>query len=210
MIDKITVNCQSSIKIESDKIIYFDPYKIENIKKDADLIFITHEHYDHYDINSIRNIMKPSTKIIIPDSMASLVLSTFSPDKVIGVKPNEDYNIEDILFTTIPSYNLNKQYHPKENNWVGYILNIDGELIYVAGDTDVTSLNRQVICDIALVPIGGTYTMNIEEAASLINEIKPEAVIPTHYGCIVGKMEDGEEFKKLIDKGIKVYLKIGR
>ena len=126
MIDKITVNCQSSIKIESDKIIYFDPYKIENIKKDADLIFITHEHYDHYDINSIRNIMKPSTKIIIPDSMASLVLSTFSPDKVIGVKPNEDYNIEDILFTTIPSYNLNKQYHPKENNWVGYILNIDG------------------------------------------------------------------------------------
>ena len=210
MIDKITVNCQSSIKIESDKIIYFDPYKIENIKKDADLIFITHEHYDHYDINSIRNIMKPSTKIIIPDSMASLVLSTFSPDKVIGVKPNEDYNIEDILFTTIPSYNLNKQYHPKENNWVGYILNIDGELIYVAGDTDVTSLNRQVICDIALVPIGGTYTMNIEEAALLINEIRPKAVIPTHYGCIVGKVEDGEEFKKLIDKGIRVYLKIGR
>lgn len=204
MKNNISLNCQSSIKITSDKIIYFDPYKIEEEVHDADLIFITHDHYDHYDVESIKNIMKDTTKIIIPDKMAPTVLMTFNSKNVIGVLPNNNYELEGIPVETIPSYNTNKEYHPKNNNWVGYILTLNNETIYVAGDTDITDENKQVKCDIALIPIGGTYTMTAKEAAELVNIIKPKTVIPTHYITIVGSKKDEEEFISLIDKNIEI------
>lgn len=204
MKNNISLNCQSSIKITSDKIIYFDPYKIEEEVHDADLIFITHDHYDHYDVESIKNIMKDTTKIIIPDKMAPTVLMTFNSKNVIGVLPNNNYELEGIPVETIPSYNTNKEYHPKNNNWVGYILTLNDETIYVAGDTDITDENKQVKCDIALIPIGGTYTMTAKEAAELVNIIKPKTVIPTHYITIVGSKKDEEEFISLIDKNIEI------
>lgn len=203
MKNKITINCQSSIKITDDKIIYFDPYKINNEYHDADLIFITHDHYDHYDIESIKNIMKDTTKLIIPDKMAPTVLMTFKSENVIGVLPNETYELEGIPVETIPSYNINKQYHPKTNNWVGYIITLNDERIYVSGDTDITEENMQVKCDIALIPIGGTYTMDAKEAAILINKIKPKTVIPTHYITIVGTKKDEETFISSLDKNIE-------
>lgn len=204
MKNNISLNCQSSIKITSDKIIYFDPYKIEEEVHDADLIFITHDHYDHYDVESIKNIMKDTTKIIIPDKMAPTVLMTFNSKNVIGVLPNNNYELEGIPVETIPSYNTNKEYHPKNNNWVGYILTLNDETIYVAGDTDITDENKQVKCDIALIPIGGTYTMTAKEAAELVNIIKPKTVIPTHYITIVGSKKDEEKFISLIDKNIEI------
>lgn len=204
MKNNISLNCQSSIKIESEKTIYFDPYKIQEEFHDADLIFITHDHYDHYDVESIKNIMKDTTKIIIPDKMAPIVLMTFNSKNVIGVLPNNNYELEGIPVETIPSYNTNKEYHPKNNNWVGYILTLNDETIYVAGDTDITDENKQVKCDIALIPIGGTYTMTAKEAAELVNIIKPKTVIPTHYITIVGSKKDEEEFISLIDKNIEI------
>lgn len=203
MKDKISINCQSSIKITDDKIIYFDPYKITNEYHDADLIFITHDHYDHYDIESIKNIMKDTTKLIIPDKMAPTVLMTFKSENVIGVLPNENYELEGIPVETIPSYNTNKQFHPKTNNWVGYIITLNDERIYVSGDTDITEENMKVRCDIALIPIGGTYTMDAKEAAILINTIKPKIVIPTHYITIVGTKKDEETFISSLDKNIE-------
>lgn len=204
MKNNISLNCQSSIKIESEKTIYFDPYKIQEEFHDADLIFITHDHYDHYDVESIKNIMKDTTKIIIPDKLAPIVLMTFNSKNVIGVLPNNNYELEGIPVETIPSYNTNKEYHPKNNNWVGYILTLNDETIYVAGDTDITDENKQVKCDIALIPIGGTYTMTAKEAAELVNIIKPKTVIPTHYITIVGSKKDEEEFISLIDKNIEI------
>lgn len=203
MKNKITINCQSSIKITDDKIIYFDPYKITENNHDADLIFITHDHYDHYDIESIRNIMKETTKIIIPDKMAPIVLKDFKNDNVIGVLPDNIYELEGIPVETIKSYNTNKNFHPETNNWVGYILTLHNERIYVAGDTDITEENKKVKCDIALIPIGGTYTMDAKEAAELANIIKPKTVIPTHYITIVGTKKDEEMFKSLLDKSIE-------
>lgn len=203
MKNKITINCQSSIKISDDKIIYFDPYKITEDNHDADLIFITHDHYDHYDPESIRNIMKETTKIIIPDKMAPIVLKDFKRENIIGVLPDNAYELEDIQVETIKSYNINKQFHPVSNNWVGYILTIHNERIYIAGDTDITEENKKVKCDIALIPIGGTYTMDAKEAAELINIIKPKTVIPTHYITVVGTKQDEETFKSLLDKSIE-------
>lgn len=203
MKDKITINTQSSIRIEWDKIIYFDPYKISEQTNDADYIFITHNHYDHYDIASIKNIMKATTKIIIPDKMAPEVLGTLPSKNIIGVIPKETYQIDDIKIETVPSYNINKEYHPLANNWVGYIIVLNNERIYIAGDTDLTKDILDVKTDIALIPIGGKFTMNYKEAAELINTIKPKAVIPTHYGSIVGDKEDYNKFSILLNNEIE-------
>lgn len=208
MKEKITINCHSSIRIEGEKIIYIDPYKIEDQPNDADFIFITHEHYDHYDLESISKIQKENTQIVFPDSMATKVLGKFPSKQLTGVVPNTSYVINGLAVETIPSYNTNKNFHPKSNNWVGYILTVNGERIYIAGDTDITEENQKIKCDIALVPVGGTYTMNAKEAAELVNTIKPKVAIPTHYACIVGSLMDGEEFKASLNPEIECLLQM--
>ena len=122
----------------------------------------------------------------------------FKEENIITVEPNKSYTVDNIKFKTIPAYNINKNFHPKENKWVGYIIYLDDISYYIAGDTDITEENKQVKCDVAFVPIGGTYTMTAKEAAELINIIKPKIAVPTHYGLIVGTKEDEEIFKRLI------------
>ena len=196
--DNIYINTQSSIKIILNKIIYFDPYKIDNKSNDADIIFITHNHYDHFDIDSINNIKKDSTIIIAPKTMENDVRKIEVKDYIF-LNPNEEINIDDINIKTIPSYNILKPFHPRRNNWLGYIVTYNNITYYIAGDTDKTKETENVKCDIALIPIGGTFTMNVKEAIKLINIIKPKIVIPTHYGSIVGSINDGKELKNNTD-----------
>ena len=132
----------------------------------------------------------------------------FPKEKIVLVEPNQTYNVEEIEFSTIPAYNTNKQFHPKDNNWVGYIIKLDGQTYYVAGDTDITPENLQVSCDVAFVPVGGIYTMNSKEAADLINTIKPNVAIPVHYGCIVGTAQDAKDFKDLLKEEISCEILI--
>ncbi len=205
MIENIEINCHSSIKINKGKVIYIDPFKIENEKYDADIIFITHDHYDHYSPEDIEKIIKENTIIVAPKTVKALS----KMKNVVSVEPKNTYEVEGIKIETIPSYNVNKQFHQKQNDWVGYILEIEGVRYYIAGDTDITPENRQVKCDVAFVPIGGTYTMDYKEAAQLINEIKPKIVIPEHYGSVVGTKEDAIKFQKLLNNDIecKVLIK---
>lgn len=209
MLDNVEVFCQSSIKISKDKIIYFDPFKISNKYSDADIIFITHDHYDHYDKDSILNIKNDFSYIVIPNSLLDQVSSYFDKDKILVVEPNKEYSFAGITFKTIPAYNLNKKFHPKDNNWVGYIVNINGTSYYAMGDTDVTFEAKEVCCDVIFVPIGGTYTMDYKEAAEYINFVKPNMVVPIHYGSVVGDMSLGEDFKNLLDSSIicKILIK---
>ena len=204
MLEDVEVLYHSSIKISKEKVIYIDPFKIKKEYKDADIIFITHEHYDHYSEEDIDKVCKEDTVIVIPEQMTEKVLKKgFKNDNIITVKPNQKYITNGIKFETVPAYNINKQFHPKENEWVGYIIEIENVRYYISGDTDLTPENKVVKCDVAFVPVGGTYTMNFKEAANLINEIKPKIAVPIHYGCIVGTKQDAENFIKLINPTIK-------
>lgn len=198
------INVQSSIRFDSDKVIYFDPIKIPE-RHDADYIFITHPHYDHFDKETILNLKNDDTKIIGPKDIYEDVLAMgFSKNNIVIVQPNETYDLDDRNFKCVPAYNLNKPYHLKEYNWVGYVIEIDGIIYYIAGDTDALPENESIICEVAMVPIGGTYTMNAEEAAMFVNKMKPKVVVPYHYGMVVGGEEDFKKFSSLIDNGISI------
>ena len=208
MLDNIEVLIHSSIKFSKDIIIYFDPYKINKDYHDADIIFITHSHYDHYSPLDIKKVIKDNTIIVCPKDVKEELLK-LNIKNIIEVVPNKDYEVLNIKFKTIPAYNVNKNFHPKENNWVGYLINYNNVKYYIAGDTDITEENKNIICDVAFVPIGGTFTMDYKEAASLINEIQPKIAVPTHYGLIVGNKDDGIKFSKLLNNSIecKIYIK---
>lgn len=199
MLEDIQVLCHSSVKMSKEKVIYIDPFKIDKNYNDADIIFITHDHYDHYSEEDIDKVKKQDTVIVVPKELSAKVLRKgFRQDHIIIVEPNKKYMAEDIAFTTVPAYNTNKKFHPKENGWIGYIIKIKGVKYYIAGDTDITEENKKVECDVAFVPVGGTYTMNFKEAACLINEIKPKISVPIHYGSIVGTNQDAIDFSKLL------------
>lgn len=212
-LENIIVNTQSSIRIEGSKILYFDPYLIQDAVHDADLIFITHEHYDHFEPDSIAKIKKDDTLLIVPESMKKKALSEsdIPSQNCLFYQPDETHEAGGIVIETIPAYNKLKPFHIKGKKWQGYVVEMDGVRYYVSGDTDVNEDIRKVRCDVALIPIGGFYTMDLKQAAEYIAQLKPKAVIPTHYGSIVGNKADGQDFQKLLeslDGSIQVALKL--
>lgn len=204
MLENVEVLYHSSIKIKDNKIIYIDPFKIDKDYNDADIVFITHDHFDHYSEEDIDKVINENTIIIIPEELLTKILRKgINKNAVITVESNKEYMVQGIKFETIPAYNTNKTFHPKENDWVGYIITLDGIRYYIAGDTDITKKNRKVKCDVAFVPVGGTYTMNYSEAAELVNIIKPKIAVPIHYGSVVGTKQDATNFIKLLHSSIK-------
>ena len=151
-----------------------------------------------------QKIKKNDTVIVAPEELLTKLLRKgFRQDYIITVTPDEQDMVEGIKFETVPAYNTDKQFHPKENEWVGYIIELNGYRYYIAGDTDITEENKKVKCDVAFVPVGGTYTMDFKEAAQLINIIKPKFAIPVHYGSVVGSKQDATDFIKLLYPTIK-------
>ena len=210
MTSNIEVFTQSSIRIKGRiGTIYVDPFNMSTEPKDADFIFITHDHYDHYSPEDIEKLISKDSVIVVPKKLSATVKKEIIGfDKIISVSPGELQEVNGLQFETVASYNVNKSFHQKSAGWVGYILNVDGKRIYIAGDTDATDEAKAVKCDVALVPIGGTFTMDAKEAAKLINIIQPEIAIPTHYGSIVGKPKDADIFEYNVNETIKVETKI--
>lgn len=204
MLNNIEVLYHSSIRIKKEKTIYIDPFKIDRNYNDADIIFITHDHYDHYSEEDIDKVINENAVIVIPEELLTKVLKKgINKNAIITVKPNQKYMVQGIKFETVPAYNTNKTFHPKENGWVGYVIEINEIKYYIAGDTDITEENKKVKCDVAFVPVGGTYTMDFKEAAQLVNQIQPKVAVPIHYGSVVGTKQDAEEFIKLLHTNVK-------
>ena len=198
-LDNISINCQSSIKISDGLIICFDPYDIKEKVNNADYIFITHSHWDHFDLDSINNLVNEKTIIIGPSS----VIEKLNNYKTLEVKVNNIYNLDNISFMTVPAYNIDKDFHPKDAGYVGYIVTLNNITYYIAGDTDVIDDLKVIKADVIFLPVGGVYTMTGEEAVELANTIKPIYAIPIHYGLAVGDELDAKYFVNNIDKEIK-------
>lgn len=213
ILERISVNAQSSIRIEGSKVIYFDPFEVKSGKQDADVIFITHEHYDHFQPESIAKVKKAGTVLVAPQSMREKVLEESGiPEKqCVFLTPRKKEEITGLTVEGVPAYNKLKPFHPKAKEWLGYVVTLDGIRYYVAGDTDPNEDNKKIKCDVALVPIGGHYTMDKKHGADFVANLKPKAAVPTHYGAVVGKPEDGADFKdyvEIIDPEICVELKL--
>lgn len=202
----IKVNIQSSILIDDKVKVYFDPLKMDK-RHDADYIFITHSHYDHFSKEDILNLKNDNTVIVCPYDIYDLCLEMgFKKENVFKIKPLDEYDFGIINFKSIYAYNINKPFHPKENNWVGYVVCINNFKYYIAGDTDRLDENLLYLYDInyAFVPIGGTYTMNALEASSFVNDFRPSIVVPIHYGMVVGDENDLNKFSLNVDSSIEV------
>lgn len=204
----LTVNCQSSIKLTEEQTIYFDPLKVEETH-DADYIFITHTHWDHFSKEDILKIKKDTTKIIGPKDIEEESLNMgFQKQDIYLVEPYQELTFKDIKIKTVPAYNQEKTFHPRKNSWVGYVATINNTTYYIMGDTDALEENEQIYCDILCIPIGGTYTMDAKEAAEFTNKLSPKTVIPIHYGLVVGTKKDVEIFKSMIKESIIIKEKI--
>ena len=189
--NNVSVLCHSSIKITGKYVIYIDPYMINKNYFDADYIFFTHSHYDHFSVDDIKKVINKNTKCIATKDLYEKLLNlNIDKEKITIVEPNNEYNVNNLHFETVVAYNKEKEFHKKENNWVGYIIETNSLRYYIAGDTDFVDELKDIKCDIALVPVGGHFTMGKEEAANLVNTIMPKVAIPTHYGVVAGKKED--------------------
>jgi len=197
----------SGFQIKNKKIIYIDPYNIKEGLEPADIIFITHSHYDHCSFADIGKIVKEGTKIIIPADCQSKITKFDVAIKIELIEPEQELDLGDVRVYALPSYNIDKHFHPKDLLGVGYVLKTDDVIIYHAGDTDfipemqkLTGYNQSEKEFVALLPIGGRFTMNVEEAVEAAKLIKPTLAIPMHWGTLIGTELDAKEFTDLCNE----------
>ncbi len=186
------------------KNVYIDPFKLDSVRDHADIILVTHPHFDHFDVESIRKVADKNTLVFVPKEIVDKV----PVGKATGVEPNKKYSALGIEFRTVPAYNVVKERldkHPRQNDWVGYIINVNGKLLYHPGDTDFIEEMKGLKVDIALLPMSGTYTMDVNQAIDAAKAIEAAQYIPMHYKMVLGK--DGSRkaeklFKEKVSKAV--------
>ncbi|HYM50623.1 MAG TPA: MBL fold metallo-hydrolase [Candidatus Limnocylindrales bacterium] len=195
MLEGFTWYKQSAYRWKGEGLtIYIDPWGVTPEDGPADVIFITHAHFDHYQPEEIAKVRTGKTKIVAPRDIAREL-----GGEVKAVSPGDAFEVGGIRGQAVPAYNTNEarlQAHPKANAWVGYLLELGGRHYYHAGDTDHVPELERIKTDVAFVPIGGTYTMEAPEAAALVKAMKPRLAVPMHYGFVVGTLQDAVRFAR--------------
>lgn len=189
MLNRIQWLGHSSFRFIGKPVVYIDPWKLTSTIA-ADYILITHDHYDHFSLPDIERVRKPTTTIIGPQTCQ------FNIPGLKVVAPSDSLTFDNLRVESVPAYNINKKFHPKSRDRVGYILTIDGFRIYHAGDTDLIPEMNTIRCDIALLPISGVYVMTADEAVQAAEIIQCSTAIPMHWGDVVGSRADAVKFKK--------------
>jgi L-ascorbate metabolism protein UlaG (beta-lactamase superfamily) len=193
MVKNITWLGHDGFLIKGDgKAIVIDPFQVKQCEA-ADIVLISHEHYDHCSPEDVNKIRKDST-VIVTEAQSATKLS----GDVRVVQPGDQLTVSGIPIEAVPSYNTNKSFHPKENGWLGFIVTVEGVRIYHAGDTDRIPEMESFQVDIALLPVSGTYVMTAEEAVEAARVMKPKVAIPMHYGAIVGSADDAKRFSEAL------------
>ena len=191
-----------TFRIKGSKVIYTDPYKVSK-NDEADIVLLSHEHFDHLSLDDLKKVIMPGTTI---------VASPMCRDGLKGVKVKETHfldpggklSVGKVEVEAVPAYNLNKfrepgqVFHPKNEKRVGFVVQMDGTRVYFAADTDFIPEMKAIKCNIALLPVSGTYVMTAEEAAEAAAAINPKIAVPMHYGAIVGSEADAKKFKSLV------------
>ncbi len=195
-----------SFRLDASKIVYFDPWKLPSDSPKADIILVSHEHYDHFSPEDIKLISSKDTVIVCDKAVAKQSRGKVSCREVKILACADAVEIDGIKVKAVPSYNIGKSFHTKESGKLGYLVTIDGVTLYHAGDTDFIPEMKGYSCDIALLPVSGTYVMTADEAAEAALAIKPKIAIPMHWGDIVGSVDDARRFKKLLEGKIEVRI----
>ena len=200
LLEKIHWLGHDGFRIDAAVVIYIDPYQIQSTVP-ADIILVSHDHFDHCSPDDIKKIQKKST-VIITDKVSAGKLS----GDIRIVKPGDKLTAQGIGVEIVPAYNINKQFHPKAAGMLGFILTVDGVRIYHAGDADFIPEMKNIKADIALLPVSGTYVMTADEAVQAALAIKPKVAIPMHYGAIVGTDSDARQFAEKLKGKIEVRI----
>ena len=189
-------------------VIYFDPWQLNGEPHDADLVLISHPHFDHLSGADVAKVAKPDTEIVTVAGARAKLEQARVPGKIHAVKPGDVVTLKNVRIEAVPAYNTNKMFHLKENGWVGFIVEVGGVRIYHAGDTDFIPEMKEFKADVALLPVSGTYVMTAEEAAQAAKAMAAvKVVIPMHYGSIVGTAADAKRFEKLCGEKVVEILK---
>jgi len=196
LLEPITWFRQAALRWRDDeRTVYIDPWGTDDDAPPADLILITHAHDDHFRPDEIDRLRRDHTKVVAPHDVADALTGD-----VTAVRPGETHQVAGISFTTVPAYNIREEaleFHPRSNDWVGFVLELGGATYYHAGDTDHAPELDEVSADVAFLPIGGHFTMDVSAAAGLAQAIGPRVAVPMHYGFVVGSPSDGERFREL-------------
>lgn len=192
----------ASFKLVGEKkTVFVDPFKLENTDQ-ADIVCVTHAHFDHCSPEDIAKLQSDKTVVVAPPECKEKLKG-----KVLVIQPGEKLEIDGVIIESLPAYNVNKKYHPKDKEWMGYVITLDGVRVYHAGDTDRIPEMKDVKADVALIPVSGTYVMTADEAVEAVLDFKPAVAIPMHYGTVVGTEKDAQRFAELLKGKVDVLIK---
>jgi len=186
---EITWMGHATFRLGGSRVVYIDPWKVSSSPGDGQVVFVSHSHFDHFSAQDVEKVSAEGAVVTGPPDVISQIGSGYA------LRPGDVFDADGVTMIGVPAYNVGKAFHPKANGWLGAVIEMDGVRVYYAGDTDkIDEMDDLSGIDVALLPVGGTYTLDAAEAARAAEAIGCAAAIPYHFGDVVGSADDAAQF----------------